>query len=389
MTGMCRSLIVLRTVQEVCPMRLLNYVLLPVFIAGSLQAGTFTEADSLSGDGTPLAAATSSVVRSAPTINPDISAIGDFRAYASSEGPRNIETYFHALEVQLSSVVDPYASAKFIFSFGKDSLGGDYGAGLEIATITSLSLPYSLQATLGRFKPHVAKVNTLHPHAFSFIEFPAMIRNYFGDEGLFMEGISASVLVPNPWDVYQEFTLEAGRPSSSPLLEYGTDNRLMYAAHLDNFFELSDNSTLGVGLSGFTGMNAFDRSSVVGGFDLTYKWKPVQFNTYRSFTWQTEGMIVRTDTAAGNGIESFGAYTLFEYQLSRRTFIGTRLDYSAQPYSPESDERSAALLLRFQPSEYQILALEVQNVNRHDAPDFYRVQFRVIFGIGKHAAHAY
>ncbi|MBI2429104.1 MAG: hypothetical protein HYV29_09980 [Ignavibacteriales bacterium] len=328
-------------------------------------------------------------IRTAPTTNPDISAIGDFRSLYTTEGSRNVEAYFNALEVQFTSVVDPYARANFIFAFDKDSLNGDYGAGLEIATLTSLSLPYSLQVTLGKFKPHFTKVNLLHPHAFSFVEFPTMIGNYFDGEGLFMQGISASVLVPNPWDFYQEFTFEAGRSETNASLDNGIDNSLLYVAHLDNFFELSDNSTLNIGLSGLRGPNALDLATTMAGFDLTYKWKPVQYNTYHSFTWQTEGLISYSDTTAGQGVRTFGGYSFIEYQIEKRTFAGTRFDYSGLPGLRKAGERRISLLLRFQPSEYQILALEFQNINRNFAPSFQQIVFRAIFGIGAHAAHPY
>ena len=329
------------------------------------------------------------VIRSAPSTNPDISAIGDFRSFYSGSGPRNIETYFNGLEVQVSSVVDPYAEANFLFSFGKDSLNGDYSAGLEVATLTSLSLPYSIQVSLGKFKPHFTKVNTLHPHAFSFVEFPTMINTYFGEEGLFMEGVSASVLLPNPWDFYQELDVEIGRSETTPSLSHGASNKLLYNVHLNNFFELSDNSTLGAGFSGLTGVNAVDLITIMGGFDLTYKWKPLQFNTYNSFTWQTEGMVFKTDTALSKTIQTYGAYTFFEYQIEKRTFIGARFDYSGLPTIEKASERTESLLLRFQPTEFQILALEFQHVNRNYGPSFNQVLFRAIFGIGTHAAHAY
>jgi hypothetical protein len=379
-------------------MRFFRYIFfITIFISiVSAQSDSLAVADSLltlqlqaqmQSQSTP--AQTTPVVRSAPSTNPDISAIGDFRTSYSSLGTRNIETYFHGLEVQLSSVVDPYAEANFLFSFGKDSLNGNFSAGLEIATLTSLSLPYSLQITLGKFKPHFTKVNTLHPHAFSFVEFPTMIKNYFGDEGLFMEGISASVLVPNSWDFYQELDVEIGRSEPTPSLDNGMSNRLLYSAHLNNFFELSENSTLGIGLSGLTGVNAVDLPTTMAGFDFTYKWKPIQFNTYNSFTWQTEALICKNDVAVGKTIQTYGAYTFFEYQIEKRTFIGTRFDYSGLPEIEKSDERTTSLLLRFQPTEFQIFALELQNVNRNYGPSYYQVLFRAIFGIGTHAAHAY
>jgi hypothetical protein len=40
-----------------------------------------------------------------------------------------------------------------MFSYGKDLNTGELGTDLEIATLTSLTLPYQLQLVLGKFKP--------------------------------------------------------------------------------------------------------------------------------------------------------------------------------------------------------------------------------------------
>ena len=182
----------------------------------------------------PPAPTSQAAPRSAPTTNPDLSAIGDFRALYTSEGKRNVELYFNQLEMQLTSVVDPYARANFLFSFGKDSVNGNFSTDLEEATLTTLDLPYQLQATVGKFKPHFTKVNTLHPHAFSFVDFPTMLTRYFSDEGLFMEGISASWLVPNPSDFYQELDVEIGRMQASAEKEGAAEEtRIQRAAEED------------------------------------------------------------------------------------------------------------------------------------------------------------
>jgi hypothetical protein len=326
--------------------------------------------------------------RSAPTTNPDISAIGDFRAGYTTEGSRNIETAFHQLEMQVTSVVDPYGRANFIISLGEETPGGGYSAGLEEATLTSLDLPYSLQVTLGKFKPHFTKVNLLHPHAFSFVDFPVMVAQYFGDEGFTMQGIAASVLLPNPWDFYQELDLDIGRADPNASLDHGTGNVLTIAGHLKNFFDLSDNSTVELGLSGLTGPNPAGLRTTMAGADLTYKWKPVQFNTYNSFTWQNEGLFSRSETPAV-AVRSYGAYSFMEYQIEKRIFVGVRADYSGVPDVERSDRRSASLLFRLQPTEFSIFALEFQRLNSHDAPSYDQVVLRAIFGIGTHAAHAY
>jgi hypothetical protein len=66
-----------------------------------------------------------------------------------------------------------------------------------------------------------------------------------------------------------------------------------------------------------------------------------------------------------------------------------RFDYSAFPGNKSAEDRAASILVRFQPTEFQILALEYQHTNRSYGPDVNQVVFRVIFGIGTHAAHAY
>jgi hypothetical protein len=330
-----------------------------------------------------------SAPRSAPTTNPDISAIGDFRMASTNIGQRNVEMYFNQLEMQVTSVVDPYARANFLFSFGKDSLNGGFGAGLEEATLTSIDLPYQLQVTVGKFKPHFTKVNSLHPHAFSFVDFPLFVGRFFSDEGLFMEGISASWLVPNPYDFYQELTIEAGRSEANSALDSGNKNRLLYIGHLKNFFDLTDNATLEFGLSGLSGVNTLQLPTSMGGIDLTYKWKPVQFNTVQSFTWQTEALLSDAHLTPSQSVRSYGGYTMMEYQIEKRSFIGGRYDYSAAPGDYRSEVRSASLLVRFQPTEFQILALEFQHSNFSTSPVENKIVFRAIFGIGTHAAHAY
>lgn len=326
------------------------------------------------------------------TANPDISAIADFRSHFNSNNNQEFETYFKQLEIQLSSVVDPYARANFIFALGKDLPSDPFEASLEIATLTTTSLPYGLELTVGKFKPHFSKVNQIHPHAFSFINYPLMIQSYFGDEGLFMEGFSGSWLIPNPLDFYQELQLEIGQTTQGNTLAYGSNNHLLLIAHLKNFFDLTDNSTLELGLSALSGPDSLNHNNNMLGFDLTYKWKPVQYNTYQSFLWQSEAMTSHSTAVDNTSYQSYGAYTLLEYQLAQRWFLGTRLDYSEKAKERNLTTRATSLLFKFQPTEFQILAFEFQRYNNSFGTidqTYNQVLFRLIFGIGTHASHPY
>jgi hypothetical protein len=329
--------------------------------------------------------------RSTLSTNPDVSAIGDFRSSYTSIGERKLDLYLNQLEFQVSSAVDPYASANFIYSFGKDLTTGETTSDLEIATLTSLTLPYQLQLTVGRFKPVVGKVNILHPHVFSFVDFPKVISNYFDDEGMYMEGASLSWLVPNPFDFYQELTFELGRVGSEPnaSLVRGDNGQLTYVGHLKNFFDLTDNATLEFGLTGLNGPNRFGFSTSMGGIDLTYKWKPVRYNVFQSFTWQSEVLVSNLRSTDAEAAKTYGAYSLMEYQFAQRWFVGARYDYSGFPDDAARKEQAGSLLLRFQPTEFQILALEYQYTDRNYNRNTSQVVLRIIFGIGTHAAHQY
>ncbi|MEK7263779.1 MAG: hypothetical protein AAB071_04625 [Bacteroidota bacterium] len=323
------------------------------------------------------------------SMNPDISAIGDFRSTFQSASIRKVESYLHALEVQLSSVIDPFATAHFLFSFGKDFTTNEYVAGLEEGTITSTSLPMQLQLKLGKFKPQFGKINALHPHAFSCVNFPRVNELYFSDEGMFMDGLSLSWLVPNPFDFFQELNIYVGRPEENGSFVNGGATHLFSNVHLKNFFDLSDNSTIELGISGLTGQNSFNFTTTMGNFDATYKWKPVQFNTYYSFTFQSEIYYQHLKYADALYTSKLGAYSFLEYQIEKLWFIGARFDYTELPVILTDIERSIAFLFRLQPSEFQILALQFQHTERTYAESDNQILFRIIFGIGTHAAHPY
>lgn len=329
--------------------------------------------------------------RSTLSTNPDMSAIGDFRTSYTSVGPRKVDLYMNELELQVSSVVDPYARANFIYTFGKDFTTGEITPDLEIATLTSVSLPYQLQLTLGKFKSAFGKVNIVHPHAFSFVDFPKMTANYFDTEGMYLEGASLSWLVPNPYDFFQELTLEVGRVGSEPnaSLVRGDNSQLSYDGHLKNFFDVTQNSTLEFGLSGLNGPNRFGFSTSMAGLDLTYKWKPVQFNVLQSFTWQNEILFSNMRLTDAILVQSRGAYSFAEYQFAQRWFVGARYDYSEYPDDASRRDVAGTALVRFQPTEFEVLALEYQYTDRNYDRSTSQIIFRIIFGIGTHAAHQY
>src|SRR5262245_31494461 len=237
-------------------------------------------------------------------LNPAISAVFQGIAGFSVNHNRDDDGFsLSEAEVGLQAAVDPYAKVDLFLTFDAE---GD--AGVEEGFVTFTAMPGGLAARAGRFKNSFGKWNELHDHVFFSVDRPEALTNTFGEEGLTSDGVSLNWLVPGTGSVYLETVTEVGSTSND--VSFNARRRdLLYLQRVAAVFTLSDNATLGTGLTGVKGIGgpsdqllddiddagltgtvepANDLSSNVFGADLTYKWKPVQFNTYRSFTSQTE-----------------------------------------------------------------------------------------------------
>lgn len=325
--------------------------------------------------------------RSTLTFNPDIGVIGDFQGSYISRGKRNFDTYLNETELSLQAVVDPYIRADFFISFGRDPETGKYGVNVEEGYLTTLSLPAKLQLKAGKFKEAVGRINPVHAHALPFIDLPNAYVNYFG-EGLNDEGLSLSWLLPTK-TFYQEFTMQATSGSSeSPSFYRGDNNHFIYLGHLKNFITLSDNATLEIGLTGITGPNDSLATTNIAAGDLTYKWKPLTMNTYKSVTWQSE--IYYSNAKYSNGANnSFGYYSFIQDQLSKRWFLTGRYDYAQKPYNSSIREQAYSLTAGWLATEFSKIEVEAKTTDDNIGSRYYQGWLRWIFVIGAHGAHQY
>jgi hypothetical protein len=327
--------------------------------------------------------------RSAISANPDIGVIGDFQGSYISKGKKNFDAYLNETEVSFQAVVDPYIRADFFVSFGRDPETGKYGASIEEGYLTTLNLPAKLQLKAGKFKQAVGRINPTHAHALPFIDLPNAYVNYFGEEGLNDEGVSLSWLTPSK-AFYQELVVQAtsGR-SETPSFMKSESNRFVYLGHLKNFFTLNDNATLEVGLTGISGPNDSARVTNMGTADITYKWKPVQMNTYKSLTWQSEfyySNAAYTDTEKRNSI---GLYSFVQYQVAKRWFLTGRYDYAQKPFDKKIVEQAYSLTAGWDATEFSKIEFEAKTTDDNLQSRFYQAWLRWIFVIGAHGAHQY
>ncbi len=330
------------------------------------------------------------------SANPDISVIGDFRGLYRSYGKHNFDAVLNEAEFSFQSVIDPYARADFFYSVSEDPATGKFSGEVEEGYLTTLALPAHLQLKAGRFKQSLGRLNLVHPHALPFIDMPDVYVNFFGEEGLKGDGVSLSWLIPNP-GFYQELTFEATDVDpSSPTFERSTANNYLYLAHLRNFWDLSANATIEFGATGVTGENILGMRTNIGALDFTYKWKPVQFNTYKQFTFQNEVYFSHAQQVNNSIVNALGFYSMLYTQVDKRTFLTGRFDYSNAPFDNSFIQQSGSLTLGWEATEFQKIEIEAKYTTMNqpmaqynNEKNFASAFLRWIFVIGSHGAHRY
>jgi hypothetical protein len=367
--------------------------------------------------GQPVAA---SPTRSPGLMNPAISGVFQLIGNTSLGGRDDLNGFdLSEAEVAFESTVDPYAKMNLYLSFPADE-----SPEVEEGYATTLTLPASLQLKGGRFKSAFGKWNTLHTHAFPTVERPDALVAFFGEESFTNDGLSLSWLLPT--SLYIDTTTEVGTAREG--VSFNSDSRaLTWSEHLAFFVPAGDNATVEVGgtaSGGQTGpgeplLAAIDAAGLTGtlepddrlpsnvyGLDVTWKWKPLQQNTYRSFSWQTEALLSRRRVQAldpglfltESTIGSAGGYTYVEGQWTKRWKVGLRYDLSGFPDSEVDRLRGASGVVRFIPSEFQELRFQVKHTRFNesaalrfgaDDEDDTRLFFEWIPVIGAHGAHKY
>ncbi|MEE1551191.1 MAG: hypothetical protein V1244_06155, partial [Nitrospinaceae bacterium] len=134
------------------------------------------------------------------------------------------------VEIRLTSVVDAYFKTDITLA-----IPGTEGLELETAEIVTTNLP-NLAIKAGKFYADLGTHNTLHTHAFPFLDPPIAHERILGSEGLNEVGISANLLLPVAW--YSELTVQILN-GNNELFNSANGNDLVYLGRWDNLWDLS------------------------------------------------------------------------------------------------------------------------------------------------------
>src|SRR5213592_3474811 len=296
-------------------------------------------------------------------------------AYSSAADLNNIEVGDHDpqqrgfnarnTELAFDGAVDPYFEgfANIVFKLDNDN---ETEVEVEEAFMQTTSLPYNLQLKAGQFFAAFGRLNSVHPHAWEFVDTPLVNGLFLGPDGFRGVGAQTSWTLPLPWYSQLIFASQNGRGSTGFSFRNPGDDGMFFdrittdrearglqdfvwIPRFENSFNLSDMQTVLVGASGAFGSNetgANSRTQIYGA-DLLYKWKSSHAEGGFPFVkWQTEFMYRRFQAGRGAD-ESFpvaetfhdwGLYSQVLWGFKKGWVAGIRGDYVDMQDSEFTDD---------------------------------------------------
>ena len=381
----------------------------------------------------------SNFITAQTSVNPDISAIGEFNMFTNfvKETPEYGKLNFDIpnAEIYIEGYLNPYARATFNIAFHEGEFHGE-----EIFAQVVRGLPLDIQIKAGKYLLGFGNINTVHPHAWSFIYRPLFQQIYFGDEGFNDIGFDLSFILPTgniftilDLGVFKGDALsvnhshEHEHENEETHYEMDRGNSPIFVGRLGSFVSLDDFNNIEIGVNGSYGvhnkadfMTEIDSDSVpdnralkyfYSGIDLKYKYRP---DSYTALTVQGEVLWNYRDVLRKNELDldseeqinTFGAFIYFDYRFNRIFSIGLKYDFT---YGIIGDELNFNTLanddinkttglegwLGYYPIEETLaLRLGVQHLMFNYSggakrDDETTINLQLIFSLGPHKAHPF
>ena len=342
--------------------------------------------------------------RALQRLNPEISPVGDILAGYINQDGNDFSDYmrsgfkFRVLDIHLQANLDPFSLMKFAVEVHDD--GVELGEGyIKWYRIPRLSI------TLGKFRQQLGVVNRWHKHALDQVDFPLIITENLGPGGLNQVGVSLDWLMPAFLADEQEAFLQITNSENEKLFS-GPDYSIpAVLLHLRNYWDLSRDAYIEVGLTGLHGYNHKEnaenkesaRRSDAAGLDISFLWEPVNQAKYRSLEWRSEFLYVYKEEPGGSDTETYGGYSYLQYKFRRNWIVGVRGDilegdlFGGEDTPPISSSWlwQASPYLTWRQSPWVRLRLEYDHVNGQPEGTENRILFQATFAAGPHKHDRY
>jgi hypothetical protein len=381
--------------------------------------------------------------RSLQALNPEVSVVGDlFGRFVYSDGEiyskKGGETGFYprVAGIHFQANLDPFSYAKIVV--GITPSGVDFGEGY----ITWNAATSWLSLTFGKFHQQFGVVNRWHAPGLDQFAYPLVITEHFGGP-LDQTGLSAIISLPPLWADHLELEIQITNGQNEKLFAGEFFSIPSGLVHMRNYWDVTRNTYLELGLSGLFGVNntwgqpqegdpvpvqLYDengspvtfydeggnpvdmvttpgatsvnndddwRLTAVGGADLTVNWEPVNQAKYKGFTWRTEFLYayksIRNEAGDGVAINSMGGYSYVQYKPIRNWVFGVRGDLT-QPFKLDNGGEftwGVVPYITWWQSPWVRLRLEYDHINWSEGQPEHRVMFQTTFSAGPHKHERY
>ncbi len=339
------------------------------------------------------------------------------------------------VEVNFAGAVDPYFRANANLAYLLDS-EGESSFELEEAWMETIALPANLQVRAGQYLTEFGRLNTQHPHSWSFVDVPLVNGRFLGPDGLRNPGMRVSWLAPTPF--YSEVFLGVQNSQGETAYSFRNDHEgeplfgrqvsrgqvnsigdLLFTPRYAASFDLSDTQTVMAGASAGFGPNGSgaDTDTQIYGIDLFWKWKPSNHHGGFPFVaWQTEVMLQRYQAGStfdgsyetdGDGsylpeetLTDWGLYSQIAWGFHKNWIAAFRCDYVTRADKADYEYvlgddphrlprwRLSPNLTWF-PTEFSKLRLQYNYDDREEIGVDHSVWLQLEMSLGAHAAHKF
>jgi hypothetical protein len=327
-------------------------------------------------------------------------------------------------ELSLDGAVDPFfrGFANLLFKLDEE---GETVFELEEAYFVTSSLPGRLQLKGGQFLADFGRQNTLHPHAWAFVDQPLALNRMFGGEGLRGQGARLSWLAPTSF--YSELMLgvfnstggttfsfrgeesaeiHGGAPVESGVSAGGD---MLFVPRITTSFETGSSSTLLLGASAAIGPNnsGEDAGTTIVGADLYWKWKSAFAQRGAPFV-SLQAEILRREYQAAEResaedppetlpfetLRDAGFYSELLWGFRPGVVAGIRADFAdgeAAAFESElrADRSRFSPNITWYPSEFSKFRVQYNYDNRKGLGRDHSLWFQFEFILGAHASHKF
>jgi hypothetical protein len=358
----------------------------------------------------------------------DVGVIGDFIGDFSGQSsnpyqplatfPGQAQRFFpREVELGFWGAVDPYARAYVIIEAGEEfdptNRTSEFGVELAEAAVTLTALPWGFQDKLGLMRVRYGLLNQYHDHDLPQPDRPAVLVNFFGQEGLTESGNELSWVPDLPFYLEGIFGIFNG--DNEVAFGSASFRNPLFTGRLRTFLDFGDLGALQIGGSVAAGTTSQGLSDTILGFDAKYKltpegWRHPLLTVAGEWLQAWRKDLVTTvsfDPDTGEEFETTsrqkttpsGFYVYAEVQPFQRWLGGVRYD-NAEYLQFSGRQWAVEPYIAFKPSEFLRFRLAYKHTHFNaaasanlggpeGAQSINEVLLQATFILGAHPSHAF